>query len=70
MFTVNQTCFKRTSLLSGRMQTLKLIPSVTQNQAVKIFYYQCTNDGWVLGGGGGYGGRLFNCPLTDSDAIP
>ena len=71
MFTVNQTCFKRTSLLSGRMQTLKLSPSVTQNQAVKIFYYQCTNDGWVGGGGWvGYGGRLFNCPLTDSDVIP
>ena len=41
---------KRTSLLSGRMQTLKLSPSVTQNQAVKIFHYQCTNDGWVGGG--------------------
>ena len=51
------------------MQTLKLSPSVTQNQAVKIFYYQCTNGGWV-GGGGVYGGRLFNCPLTDSDVIP
>ena len=63
MFTVNQTCFKRISLLSGRMQTLKLSPSVTQNQTVKIFYYQCTNDGWI-GGGGGYGGRLFNCALT------
>ena len=53
------------------MQTLKLSPSVTQNQAVKIFYYQCTNDGWVGGGGeGSNGGWLFNCPLTDSDIIP
>ena len=61
----------RTSLLGERMQTLKLSPSVTQNQGVKIFYYQCTNNGWVGGGGeGGYGGRLFNCPLTDSDVIP
>ena len=65
----------RTSLLGERMQTLKLSPSVTQNQAVKIFYYQCTNNGWVGGWGGGggwvgYGGRLFNCPLTDSDVIP
>ena len=40
----------RTSLLGGRMQTLKLSPSVTQNQAVKIFYYQRTNDVQMMGG--------------------
>ena len=39
IFTVNQTCFKRTPLLSGRIQTLKLSLSMTQNQAVEIFYY-------------------------------
>ena len=60
----------RTSLLGGRMQTLKLSPSVTQNQAVKIFYYQRTNDVQMMGVLGAYGGRLFNCQLTDSDVIP
>ena len=39
IFTVNQTFFKKTPVLSGRMQTLKLSPSMTQNQAAEIFYY-------------------------------
>lgn len=39
IFTVKQTFFKKTPVLSGRMQTLKLSPSMTQNQAAEIFYY-------------------------------
>ena len=54
----------RTSLLGERMQTIKLSPSVTQNQAVKIFYYQCTNDGWVGGGGGGKGVMVVGCLIV------